>query len=267
VRQPIVDTGGANPPLILVPGVQGHWEWMRPAIAALALRFRVISFSLAGERRSTRRMDHRATFAHLVDQLDDVIESCGARKPVVCGVSYGGLVALHYAARHRDRVAGLILVSTPSPRWRPNARLARYRRYPRVFAPLFALQSLGRVLEELRATFPSPKARLRFLASYLAIIARTPLSPSRASRRLSLIEPIDFAADCRALTMPVLIVTGEQSLDTVVPVDDTLEYRSLIAHAVVKTIERTGHLGSLTRPDMFAAIVSDFHRGLPRRPS
>jgi 3-oxoadipate enol-lactonase len=266
VRQPVIDTGGSKPPLVLVPGIQGHWEWMRPAIAALAARFRVISYSLAGERRSTRAMGAASTFAHLVDQLDEVIEAHGLRRPIVCGISYGGLVALQHAARRHDRVSGLILVSTPSPRWRPNARLARYRRYPHLFAPLFTVQAFGRLLDELSATFPSPKERLRFLRSYVTTVARTPLSPSRASRRLSLIEPIDFGPDCRRLTLPVLIVTGEQPLDTVVPVDDTLVYRSLIPHAVVKTLERTGHLGCLTRPEAFAALVGRFHEALPQRP-
>jgi hypothetical protein len=42
----IVDRGGGTP-IVVIPGVQGRWEWMRPAIDALAHRSRVITFSLA----------------------------------------------------------------------------------------------------------------------------------------------------------------------------------------------------------------------------
>ena len=43
---------GTGPPLVLIPGLQGRWEWMRPAVDALARRFRVLTFSLAGDNGS-----------------------------------------------------------------------------------------------------------------------------------------------------------------------------------------------------------------------
>ena len=47
---------GSGPPLIVVPGVQGRWEWFTPALAALADRCRTISYSLAGDLGSGRRL-------------------------------------------------------------------------------------------------------------------------------------------------------------------------------------------------------------------
>ena len=47
----MVDIGSGSP-LVLVPGIQGRWEWMRPAVDALARRLRVLTFTLAGERTS-----------------------------------------------------------------------------------------------------------------------------------------------------------------------------------------------------------------------
>ena len=37
----IVDVG-SGPPVILVPGIQGRWEWMKPAVDALSARCRVV---------------------------------------------------------------------------------------------------------------------------------------------------------------------------------------------------------------------------------
>ena len=34
---------GSGPPLIVIPGVQGRWEWMQPALLRLARQCRVIS--------------------------------------------------------------------------------------------------------------------------------------------------------------------------------------------------------------------------------
>ena len=39
---------GSGPPVVVLPGVQGRWEWMRPAVGALAERCRVLTDSLPG---------------------------------------------------------------------------------------------------------------------------------------------------------------------------------------------------------------------------
>ena len=54
------------------------------------------------------------------------------------------------------------------------------------------------------------------------------------------------------------MVTGEPSLDHVVSAEGTSEYQRLIRHARIVRLERTGHLGYITRPREFAAIVHGF---------
>ena len=48
VEKLMVDVG-AGTPLVLVPGIQGRWEWMQPSVEALARDYRVITASLPGE--------------------------------------------------------------------------------------------------------------------------------------------------------------------------------------------------------------------------
>jgi pimeloyl-ACP methyl ester carboxylesterase len=64
--------------------------------------------------------------------------------------------------------------------------------------------------------------------------------------------------DCARITAPTLVVTGERDLDRVVPVDGSSEYLRLIPNARAAVLERTGHLGSITRPEAFTAIVRAF---------
>jgi len=54
------------------------------------------------------------------------------------------------------------------------------------------------------------------------------------------------------------VVTGEPGLDYVVPVAGTSEYLRLIQGSSGVVIERSGHLGCVTRPNAFASIVRDF---------
>jgi hypothetical protein len=60
------------------------------------------------------------------------------------------------------------------------------------------------------------------------------------------------------------VVSGDPALDHVVAADTTWAYATLIPTARGVTLERTGHLGCVTRPDRFAAIVREFVQSLRR---
>src|ERR1700693_7753 len=111
---------GTGPAIVLIPGIQGRWEWMRPAVEALAGRWRVITSSLPREPGVARLPDGSGGFDGYVRHIDRLLDSANLSEAVICGVSFGGLIALRYAARRRERVGALILVSTPGPRWTPN---------------------------------------------------------------------------------------------------------------------------------------------------
>ena len=88
----IIDVG-TGAPVVLIPGIQGRWEWMRPAVDSLAKYCRVITFSLADEPTSGASFDASAGVWSYVQQVADVLEATGVRKATICGVSYGGLIA------------------------------------------------------------------------------------------------------------------------------------------------------------------------------
>ena len=101
----IVDVGNGAP-LVLIPGIQGRWEWMRPAVDVLAKHCRVITFSLADEPTSGARFDESSGIWGYVQQVDDVMDAAGVRAATICGVSFGGLIASSFAARHAAKVSG-----------------------------------------------------------------------------------------------------------------------------------------------------------------
>src|SRR5262249_31704784 len=76
--------------------------------------------------------------------------------------------------------------------------------------------------------------------------------------RARLIGTYDVAAACARVTAPTLVVTGEPHLDHVVPVDGSSHYGTLLPRAERAVLERTGHQGTLTRPQAFAAIAHEF---------
>ncbi len=264
---------GEGTPLVLVPGIQGRWEWMRPAVETLARRCRVLTFSLAGEPGAVRDVDpparagspraawsddREAGFNRFVKQVDRVLDAAGVERAAICGVSYGGLIAVRYAAVRPERVSALLLVSAVGPSWRPDTHIERYVRAPRLMAPAFVLTAPLRLWPEIIAAIPGRRARARFVARHTARVTMAPISPVRMSERVRLSATVDFVTASRSVRAPTLVVTGEANLDRVVPVAETREYLALIAGARLVTFEGTGHIGLMTRPEEFAEIVGGF---------
>lgn len=249
---------GQGEPLIVVPGIQGRWEWHQAAIEALSRRHRVITFSFGDEPSSRYAPPLRPGVDGFADQIDQALKELGLTRVGLCGISFGGLVALRHAARSPETVSALIMVSAPGPRWHLKPHHDRYAAVPLLFAPFFALEALGRLLAEIAATFPSWRDRLRFLAGHAGVVARAPASVRRMARRARAIHAHDRLADCANVTCPTLVVHGEPALDHVVNAGGTGEYEAAIAGASRCTLEQTGHLGFSTRPDDFAAIVGAF---------
>lgn len=252
---------GSGPPLVLIPGIQGRCEWMDPAVQVLARQFRVISSSLPGEPGSRASRNGAHGFDPFVDYVDALLDAKDIGAAAICGVSFGGLIALRYAARRPERVRALILVSTPGPYWKPEAHQERYMKTPILSSPMFAARAVRRSWQELRVTYPDLGARLKCCARIAPRVVWAPAAPWRMVARARLAAGECFDRDCAHVKAPTLVVTGESDLDTVVRPDDSMGYLTAIEGARFQLFENTGHLGTISAPERFAALVSRFLNG------
>ena len=101
---------GRGPTVLLVHGLgDSHATW-RDSVPLLARRgFDVIALDLKGCGYSEKpeRSDY-STLA-LVHEMRGVLDALKIRRAAICGVSYGGHLALRFAALHKDRTAALIV--------------------------------------------------------------------------------------------------------------------------------------------------------------
>ena len=246
---------------MLIPGLQGRWEWMRPAVSALSKHHRVITYSLCDERTSPFPCDASRGFENYLEQLDHVFERAKIDNAVIAGVSYGALIATEYAARHPERVQALALVNALHSSWEPNEQQRRYLESPILLSPLFVATAPRRNRPEMLAAFPSVASRLKFALKTGAQVLMAPANPSRMARRISWAKAHRFA-DTHAVKARVLLVTGEAELDRIVPVNVTRRYLDEFDAAEHVVLKRTGHLGLVTRPDAFAGVLERFVNGV-----
>lgn len=104
------DTGGDQPPVILIHGVglsQAMWGAQK---AALRGRYRVVTLDMLGHG-SSAAPPVDASLNDYADQVADLMDHLGIGMATLIGFSMGALVARCFALRYPDRLSGLILMN------------------------------------------------------------------------------------------------------------------------------------------------------------
>jgi class 3 adenylate cyclase len=111
---------GSGPVMIYAPGFASHLEWsfgLRAGSSAfrdtLAAHRTLVYYDRHGCGLSDRRRTNFTPDDDMLD-LDAVIQASGASQVDLFGISFGGLVAVRYAAENPERVKRLILWGTLS---------------------------------------------------------------------------------------------------------------------------------------------------------
>jgi proline iminopeptidase len=113
----VAGTGPAGaPPVVYLHGGPGYNSHSFAVLAGPGLErvARMVYFDQRGSGRTERPWTGEYSIPRLVDDIEGLRQALGAPSIVLMGHSFGGLLALEYAAKHPDRVARLVLVSAAS---------------------------------------------------------------------------------------------------------------------------------------------------------
>ena len=167
--------GDGIPLVVLESGVAASsvsWVALQPAIATFT---RVCAYDRAGLSWSEAPSRPR-TVGCILDELAAVIDALGARaRLVLVGHSFGSLIVRGFAARHPERVAGLVLVDPPAE-WLAltpeRARLIRGARWLSHVGAILAHVGIVRACLAL-LTGGAPGVPRRFVSAFGPTTART----------------------------------------------------------------------------------------------
>ena len=104
---------GQGKSLVFIPGLGATHGMFGPQVEAFRASHRLIRPDLRGNGKSGQLAGPIASILdRQCDDLAALLDHLGLAEVVMIGVSYGGTVALHFALRHPNRLAGLVAVDT-----------------------------------------------------------------------------------------------------------------------------------------------------------
>ena len=108
-----VDAPGGTPALLFLSGGFGTVQNWSRVIRRLDGKYRTVRFDARARGKSGRSADYSVQAA--VDDIGRVIDATGIERPILVGWSHGATIAVRYAAQHRGRVGGLVLIDGAYP--------------------------------------------------------------------------------------------------------------------------------------------------------
>ena len=110
-----VESHGSGLPIVFSCGVLTTHENFRSQVDPLvAAGYRPVLWDYRGHGKSDAPEDpERYAFSRVIEDLGEVLNWVASDRPaVLAGLSFGGLVSLHFAYQHPEMVAGLILMDS-----------------------------------------------------------------------------------------------------------------------------------------------------------
>ena len=109
-----VDDGGRGSalPVLFVHGNTGNLTQWRAQLDHVRQSRRAVAFDLRGMGQSEPARNGDYSIHAMVDDVEAVVDAVKLRRFVIVGHSYGGTVVAAYAARHPDRVGGVVFADS-----------------------------------------------------------------------------------------------------------------------------------------------------------
>lgn len=249
---------GSGPPVLLLhgsgPGVSAYANW-RLTIPALAAEHRVIAFDQPGFGFTERPVDARYTVEGWTDHVLGVLHSLGLPQVDLVGNSFGGAIALRFAALYPDRVRRLVLmgsVGVPFPITKGLDEVWGYTPEPGAMRSVMDHFAYDRSLlsDELAAVRERAATRPGVQQAYAGMF------PAPRQRWVdAMTVPEELIA---GLPHETLLVHGRD--DQVIPTATSLRLLELIERAQLHIFGRCGHWVQIEQAAAFNAVLGEFLR-------
>jgi proline iminopeptidase len=262
-------TAGNALPIIAVNGGPGlsHVYMVQNDLWEKVARHRlVVLYDQRGTGGSKRvRTGAPQTMDAQVADLEAIRVALGLKQFALLGDSYGGLIAVAYAAAHPDHVAKLILSDSPGASWTGMVHLL-----PQVFPDVEEQDAaeekkLGEdtdaaarasLRNHFRMIFYSPEKR----DAYMAKMGDLGYEPAVGAAVAKATADLDLSGKLGGFGFPTLVLSGRYDMN-VAPLT-AWKLAHAIPGAKVVFFEESGHLPAYEEPERYKDVLEGFLNGV-----
>ena len=238
----------SSPGIVLVHSLGANRSIWRSLAASLASSHRVITLDLRGHGASPVPAGPYS-LDELAGDVLGVADAAGLSRFRFCGISLGGLVGLHLAARHPERVEALVAANTAAKigtdaHWSERCRAVR-------------AQGMAGIADAVIARWFAPGFAEREPATFADL--RRIFAATSADGYVACCEAIgaaDLTHELRRVAAPTLVVAGE--LDTSTPVAGARVLNEGIPGSRLVVFPGVAHLSNVEAPRPFVDAVCRF---------
>jgi pimeloyl-ACP methyl ester carboxylesterase len=254
------EESGSGTPVIFVHEFAGDHRSWETQMRHFGQRFRAITYGARGYPPSDVPEDPaRYSQARAADDIASVLDHLKIAKAHVVGLSMGGFATLHFGFRHADRALSLTVAGCGYGA--EKGQRDKFRGEADAIAAF--LDTNG--IEAFAAKYAYGPTRVQFenkdprgfaefrqqLAEHSALGSRnTQLGVQRERPSL-----YDLVEDMKALTVPTLVLTGDEDWPCLQP---SLLMKQTIPSAALSVMPNCGHTINLEDPDQFNLLVANF---------
>jgi len=248
---------GDGDPIVLAHGFGATLNMWSEQIEPLSQKYKVVVYDFRGHGRTEAPRDWRSynVDAYVEDQRQ-LMDHLSIDKAYVGGLSMGGMIAMHFALAHPERLKALLLCDTAASNRRlggeqPEGRAAQEIR-SFIVRDLFPLGfAVGRYVPlehfpQVRSAPPGVKAYVREMRQHTAL-------GLRGAWHALMTRP-DVEDRLREITVPVLIIVGDR--DQLLGASHIMQERLPGCRFVL--IKGSPHGTANWRSDAFNTAVLDF---------
>jgi proline iminopeptidase len=262
-------TAGTGTPVVLLSGGPGfEVDYMGPVGEFLPNSYQRVLYEQRGTGRSKVRLaPETMTVQHVVEDLDALRVHLRRDRLLLVGHSWGGMLAMAYAAAHPNRVDRIILIGAGGPtleftQWFPDNIRMRLRPED-IEAERYWEEAVKRgveadkaALEGLRAITPG-----YFFDRPKGLAFAQQLADGALHQHVNellftdMAKQYDTRSGLRQLNRPVLIIQGHQD-----PIGDKTaeDIHDVIKGSVLTYINKAGHFPWIEQPDEFRKAIEEF---------
>lgn len=248
------------------PGFDHQYFLANSAFEELGNTRPIIFYDQRGTGNSPKLIiNQTATMQDQAEDLEALIKLLGYKKIDLAGHSFGGFLAMAYAAIFPEQVSHLILIDSMPSKY--SSDYSKFEtEYPKEFEEMEQKRVEGELKGDRKAMreslvaymkmlFYSPQKRDTFIAASTSLTYNADVN----SKVNVSAEIYDLTPDLKNLAMPVLIIHGRH--DANIALESSENIQKTIPKSKLVIFEESGHLPFYEEPQKFVQVIQSFLNG------